>query len=260
MKKVAKIVKIAGLLAIAISTSACVSSNKVSQNAVTQTRPIAAKVQVGQHQCLPHEKIAQLQISSAGAAKILDAPTLAQAKLPVANTLVSRNSPVDGGQLVASVKPSYNIVNVIVDVPNSLIVSEANRFVPKGDIVWREDPLGDRREQVRVILVDAIRNATASMNGSIDVILGAKVKMFHALSEKARYTTGGRHNIMFDYTLFDAKTGQPISKVKTIDTKFKAYGGRKAFAAERRGETQKVRISQHVGKAVRDQLLGTGAS
>ncbi|MBV1864471.1 MAG: hypothetical protein KUG74_08520 [Rhodobacteraceae bacterium] len=259
MKNAVKIAKIAGLLAIAISTSACVTTDNVSQNAIIKSPPLAKSAAVTQQQCLSYEKVAQLQITQAGAAKLLDAPRVAELAQPAASPLVTRNSPADNGQLVTAVKTAYNIVNVVVDVPDSLIVSEDNMFVPKADIVWREDPLGDRKEQVRTILKNAISTSTASLQGTKDVILGVKVKKFHALTEKARFLTGGRHNIKFDYTLFDAATGEPVTGTNSVDEVFRAYGGRRAVAAERRGQTQRVRISQHVGKAVYDQLTANSA-
>ena len=259
MRKAVKIAKIAGLLAIAISTSACVTTDNVSQNAIVESRPLAKSGAVNQQQCLPYEKVAQLQISQVGAAKLLDAPKVANLAQPAASPLVTRNSAADNGQLVTAMRPSYNIVNVIVDVPASLSVSEENMFVPSADIVWREDPRGDRKEQVREILKDAISTGTAPLQGNKDVILGVKVKKFHALTEKARFLTGGRHNIKFDYTLFDATTGEPLTGTIRVDEVFRAYGGRRAIAAERRGQTQKVRISQHVGKAVYEQLIANSA-
>ena len=44
------------------------------------------------------------------------------------------------------------VARVEVRVPRSLKVSEANRYLPAGDIVWREDPPGDRHAQVQAIV------------------------------------------------------------------------------------------------------------
>ena len=89
--------------------------------------------------------------------------------------------------------------------------------------------------------------------------MSVRLRMFHALTGKARYTTGGRHNIQFDYVLFDAATGEAVTEVTSVNTKLKAYGGKKAFEAERRGETQKVRISAHVADLVHKSLAGSSA-
>ena len=83
-----------------------------------------------------------------------------------------------------------------------------------------------------------------------------RLNTFHAVTEKARYTTGGRHNINFDYLLRDVTTGLPVAEVKNVDATFKAYGGSKAVAAENRGETQKVRITQRVSDIMYQQMIG----
>jgi hypothetical protein len=87
-----------------------------------------------------------------------------------------------------------------------------------------------------------------------------RVNKFHALTEKTRYTVGGRHNINFDYLLRDAETGVPVQAVQNVDLKFKAYGGSKAAAAMARGETQKVRITQHVQELMYKTMSGESQS
>ncbi len=251
MTKIGKIVRIAGLLAIAISTSACVSSNKASQNAIEAQRPLVMPEPVSQKLDLPYEQVAQLDISQTGAAQLLNLPAAAETTAP---QLVSKNVNADAGMLMAAPQAGFKVARVYVDVPRELTVSEANVYVPNSDIVWREDPFGDRKAQVKAILENALTTGTASFNGEKEVIMSVRVKMFHALTEKARYTVGGRHNIQFDYVLLDAETGKPVSDVKNVDLKFRAYGGRRADAAVQRGETQKVRISQHVAEAVYNQL------
>lgn len=257
-----KITKIAGLLAIAISTSACVSSNQASQNAIVAKRPLVSPAPASQKLELPYEQVARLQISQSGAAQLLDLskdPAAVAQALPMEPAIVSKNN-MNNDIVVASVPQSgFKISRVYVDVPQELVVSEANVFVPKADIVWREDPGGDRRAQVKAILENALTMGTEALDGSQEVIMSVRVKMFHALTEKARYTVGGRHNINFDYVLLDAQTGKPVSEVKTVDLKFRAYGGRRADAAERRGQTQKVRITDHVSEAIKQQLVGTTA-
>ena len=254
MKKIGKIARIAGMLALAISTSACVSSNKASQNAIEVQRPFVMPEPVSQKLDLPYEQVAKLEISRTGAAQLLDTPAAKEAVPAQMPTLVSKNANSDAGMLLAQPRSGFKVARVYVEVPKELTVSEANVFVPNSDIVWREDPFGDRKEQVKKILENALTVGTAGFNGEKEVIMSVRVNMFHALSEKARYTVGGRHNINFDYVLLDAETGKPVSDVKNVDLKFRAYGGRRADAAVQRGETQKVRISQHVAEAVYNQL------
>ena len=91
---------------------------------------------------------------------------------------------------------SINQVQVIV--PRALKVSERNSYLPRGDIVWREDPIGDRHAQVQTIVQDAIVRGVTPLNGPVKADVEIVVQRFHALTEKARYTTGGVHSITFD--------------------------------------------------------------
>ena len=45
----------------------------------------------------------------------------------------------------AEVSRGWTVSDVRVSVPDGLIVSEDKAILPKADIVWREDPPGDRR-------------------------------------------------------------------------------------------------------------------
>lgn len=144
--------------------------------------------------------------------------------------------------------------NITVRVPRALTVSEANRYLPKSDIVWREDPIGDRHAQVANIFHAAMHRGTEKLDGARAVALDIEVKRFHALTEKARYTTGGVHNIVFNLTLRDAETGAQIAETRRVRADLDAFGGREALAAEARGQTQKVRISDHLAEVIRQEL------
>jgi hypothetical protein len=159
-------------------------------------------------------------------------------------------------QTIEQTQPAYKVQQLSVTVPTELSVSEANVYVPRADIVWREDPLGDRKQQVQAILANAIVQGVSKVEEGHPVTMSVRVNMFHALSEKARYTVGGRHNINFDYVLRDAETGATITEVKNVDAKFKAYGGSKAIAAMAHGETQKVRITKHIENLMYLEMTG----
>ncbi|WGI21033.1 DUF6778 family protein [Amylibacter sp. IMCC11727] len=217
--------KIAGLFAIALTTTACVSSNNASQNLVTE----------------------------APSAVFTSVPTTQQTDqtlsfFPQENQVASLNTTAIG---VAS---QYEVVDVQVAVPEYLVVSEADVYVPKADIVWREDPLGDRRAQVKAIMTDALSKGTNALVGPRKVVMAARVNMFHAITEKARNTVGGKHNVQFDYVLLDAETRQPVTTVQSIDASLKAFGGSKAYRAMREGKTQKVRITNHVAAQIQQAL------
>ena len=156
--------------------------------------------------------------------------------------------------LPAAILKQINVAKVNVRVPTSLKVSEANRYYPSGDIVWREDPMGNRHAQVAQIVYDAMTAGTAGFTGPVPVILDIELVRFHALSEKARYTVGGVHHIVFNMVLRDGTTGEPLSEPRRISTDLDAFGGQQALMAEARGLTQKVRISGHLAEVIRQEM------
>lgn len=168
------------------------------------------------------------------------------AKLPFAET-------AEPTQLLASLT-DVRVENITVRVPRSLRVSEANSYLPATDIVWREDPLGDRHAQIAAIFETAMARGTQGLDGVIPVALDIEVTRFHALTEKARYTTGGVHNIVFNLTLRNAKTGALLTAPRSVRADLNAFGGRQALAAEARGHTQKVRITGHLSNVIRKEL------
>ncbi|MCL6283034.1 hypothetical protein M3P21_05755 [Ruegeria sp. 2012CJ41-6] len=143
---------------------------------------------------------------------------------------------------------------VQVRVPRSLKVSERNRYMPFGDIVWREDPIGDRHAQVQKIMQDALMRGVTPLDGPGKVDVEVELVRFHAITEKARYTTGGVHAITFDLTLRDPETGAMVVPKRRIRADLEAYGGQQAINAEALGQTQKVRISEHLTKVIRQEL------
>lgn len=159
--------------------------------------------------------------------------------------IATREMPLDQAlatpNLTAMV-PAYNLVSVDVTVPAELSVSEANRYYPVADIVWRGDPMGDRHQQIKAIMDQGFANAAADMNDGRAVKVDVVVKRFHSLTEKARFTVGGVHNVIFDMTVYDAETGELVIPIEQVEMDLPAYGGTRAMDAERRGETQKVRL------------------
>lgn len=165
-----------------------------------------------------------------------------------------------GLNLVASEAPEgaialdVAVTEINVVVPTELKVSEANTFKPKADIVWREDPIGNRHEQVQVIVADAMKRGADRLTGSRSVVLDVTVNEFHALTQRTRYTVGGTHAINFTYLLRDAETGAVIKEAETVQADLRAFGGGEALAAEARGETQKVRITAHLANVIQQEL------
>lgn len=142
--------------------------------------------------------------------------------------------------------------DVEVVVPRSLSVSEANRFAPRGDIVWHGEPTGDRHLQVQRIVENGAENALRGLRGYQPVRVEIEVEQFHAISDRARLVAPSAvHNLQFKIRVFDAKTGRQIIPTDRIRADFPAYTRGQALEAERLGLTQKVRITKHLEDVIK---------
>lgn len=150
--------------------------------------------------------------------------------------------------------PDYRVVESSVSVPQTLRVSEANRYYPVADIVWRNDPRGDRYAQVKAIFDAAVAEATAPMTGARAVLVDLQVVRFHSLTEKARYSIGGVHSIRFYLTVRDAATQAVIDGPRLIKADMKAAGGDQALKDDAEGRTPKVLITAHLAEVIRAEL------
>ncbi|MEM8579070.1 MAG: DUF6778 family protein [Pseudomonadota bacterium] len=153
-----------------------------------------------------------------------------------------------------AIMSAISIASIRVDVPRSLSVSEANSYYPRGDIVWRGEVFGDRHAQVKSIFEDAFNRTAASLSGETAIAVEARVARFHGITEKARYRTGGVHNIAFDLTFRDAATGEILGETRRVVADLAALGGRAAIEADRRGQTQRVRIVAHLAEVLRQEM------
>ncbi|SEK50655.1 hypothetical protein SAMN05443999_101556 [Roseovarius azorensis] len=153
------------------------------------------------------------------------------------------------------VSASLNVQDLVVSVPRTLSVSEANLYYPVADIVWRGDPRGDRRAQVKQIVRDGLSAGIRQMKpGTIPVVVDVEVTRFHSVSEKARYSVGGVHAVHFRYVLRNPDTGEAYAAPKYVRADLNAYGGQRAINAERRGITMKLRIMSHLAKVIQHEL------
>lgn len=176
--------------------------------------------------------------------------------LDTATRAVTMDSPVLSTRSVA-----FAVKDVRVSVPETLSVSEANLFYPHGDIVWRGEPRGDRHAQVAAMFETGMKRGVASMTDAGQaVIIDIQVSRFHALSEKARYSFGGVHNIRFSMTVRDATTGAVILPAREINSDLKGLGGDAAIEAEARGFTEKVQITEHLARVIQLELIRPGTS
>lgn len=150
------------------------------------------------------------------------------------------------------------ITAINVQVPRSLKVSEANRYIPAGDIIWRGEPIGDRHAQVQALFEEAFSRTAANMVGPREVIVDVRVMRFHGLTEKARYSVGGVHNIEFDLMFRDAQTGLVLGEPRRVRADLAAFGGQQAIEADAAGQTQKVRITAHLAEVLRQEIMQPG--
>jgi hypothetical protein len=152
----------------------------------------------------------------------------------------------------ADVARSWRLAEVRVNVPRSLKVSEAKSLLPNADIVWREDPLGDRYAQVGKIIETAVVRGAQGLRGGTPVIIDVTVTRFHALTFEAELSNSdwGVHNIDFTAQVLDARSGAVLLAPTKIRAELPAYSGARMREARAKGVTQKSMITNHVAATV----------
>lgn len=147
---------------------------------------------------------------------------------------------------------AWRLAEVRVDVPKSLTVSEAKTLLPKADIVWREDPLGDRHAQVGKIIETAVLRGAQGLKGERPVILDITVTRFHALTFEAEQASSdwGVHNVDLTARILDAKTGAVILPATPIRAETPAFSGARMKELRRQGQSQKSIITNHVAATI----------
>ncbi len=154
----------------------------------------------------------------------------------------------------------WDVVAVDVDVPRTLTVSEANTIKPRADIVWREDPIGDRHTQVDDLMTEALTPAFEAVTGSIPVIVNIEITRFHAQTQRVRYSNlPSEQEIEFILTVVHAETGVILSGPEELDLTFPALGGNDAIEADAAGLTQRLRITRRLQDWVQAEFIGTVA-
>ncbi|WP_071674627.1 DUF6778 family protein [Nioella nitratireducens] len=160
---------------------------------------------------------------------------------------VTQNVTMPSRLAIMAQEADWRVEEINVVVPESLTVSEANSIKPRADIVWREDPLGDRRAQVQAIFDEALGVALAPMSeGTTPISVNLEITRFHALTERTRYTIGGEHEIEFIFTVRNAETGETLTGPMPIDITFRGLGGQHAIEAEAQGIFQRDRIQAQI--------------
>ena len=198
-------------------------------------------------------KIAVLLIMG-GLVSACGAPYAPNTAAPFEATPLSfANAPVEAPSEAAPLT-DVHVKEITIAVPRNLKVSEANTYLPRADIVWRGDEIGDRHAQVAALFDTGITRGAERLTGTLPVALDIKVTRFHALTEKARYSVGGVHNITFNLTLRDPATGAALAETRLVQADLIGLGGQQALNAEARGQTQKVRITDHLAEVIRQEL------
>lgn len=161
--------------------------------------------------------------------------------------------------VAAEVSQGWGLADVNVTVPDALVVSEKKSIFPNADIVWREDPEGDRKAQVAAIIANAARIAGRDLKGGQPVVIDITLVRFHALTFEAenRLSNAGVHNIEFNAQVRDARTGEVLFGPKFIEAALPALAGADMKAARAKGQTQKSQITGHLVETFRG-WLGTG--
>lgn len=159
----------------------------------------------------------------------------------------------------ADVSRGWRVADVRVVAPVTLTVSEALVLAPNADVVWREDPPGDRRAQVAAVVRKAALRGTRGLRGSRPVYIDVTITRFHALTFEAetRAADAGVHDIEFVAQVVDARTGTVLAGPDRIEASLPALAGTEMTAARLRGESQRSHITAHL-EAVFAGWLGIG--
>ncbi len=157
-----------------------------------------------------------------------------------------------------AVSKTWHLHSVRVAIPDNLTVSNSNTYAPNADIVWHGDLSGDRREQVGDILTEGLTKGAEPLSGPRGVRLHAQLEHFHAVTPAAvARSPGAVHNIAYVIQVIDDASGQPITMPERIQADLEAYVGAAAVSAAIQGQTQRVRIVDHLA-SVTSGWLGIG--
>ena len=173
---------------------------------------------------------------------------------------VSRNAPLQANGFDTQgimLQRNYTVHEMNFIASPDLEVSEGNGYYPFTDIVWRGDPIGDRREQIGAMFQEAKRRNDAELSGDTDVVMDIELVRFHGVTERTRFSVGGVYNIIFDLTLRNKATGEVIEQPRRVEANLAAPGGIAALMLEQRGQTEKVRVTDFLTQVLKDELTGT---
>lgn len=161
--------------------------------------------------------------------------------------------------VASDVSRGWRVAEIDVRVPESLTLAPEGLIIGRGDILWEEDPRGDRRAQVAAVMREGLELGTAGLLGDRPVKLVVELARFHALSYRAEDTlqTSGVHNVDFTATVVDARTGERLAGPSFIEAATPAFSGEEAKRRRAAGETQRSVIRNHLARTIAG-WLGAG--
>ncbi|MFZ1341139.1 MAG: DUF6778 family protein [Paracoccaceae bacterium] len=162
-----------------------------------------------------------------------------------------RLAPMAVGKKVAI---ALNVTEVVIKVPSSLRVSEAETYYPNADVVWRGEPRGNRLQQVHAIFTEAARLGTGKLKSGLPVVAEVEVTRFHCVTEKTRNSIGGTHSMHFMLTIRHAETGEILDGPREVIADTKASGGSRAIAEDYAGRTQRVVVVERLAQVLQHEL------
>ena len=168
----------------------------------------------------------------------------------------SRNRPLETELVPVAQVQSYEVVDVKVMVPANLRVSEANSYYPITDIVWRGDPVGDRRMQLATMFEEAAARGAEQLHGDVPVVATVLLERFHGVTERTRHSVGGVYDVLFTLTVRNAETGEIIEGPRQVRADLPAPGGMAAIRLEQSGQTEKVRMTDFMTMVFVNELSG----
>ena len=152
----------------------------------------------------------------------------------------------------------WHVHSLSVVVPEEATTTEANSFAPNADIVWHGEPFGDRKAQAAEIVRTGVKRGMSGLRGPRGVDVQIILEEFHALTPAARSRAPSAvHNITYVVQVFDERTGEAVTEPERIRADLVAYTGVAAIEAVTQGQTQKVRITDHIER-VTEGWLGIG--
>lgn len=170
----------------------------------------------------------------------------------------SRNITFDGPLLTAEsveMRPqSYRLTDVRVNVPQNLVVSEANSIKPRADIVWRGDIGLDRHNQIKRLVEEAAARGVETSEGELPVIAEIELEKFHGLTQYTRYRFNGDYDIHFSLTLRDALSGEVLEGPRQVEFSIDSPGPRAVTAAEARGYTERMFVLDNLSPMIAAEL------